>query len=97
MRMTMDSVCKIGFGMDMGSLSSSLPEVSFGKAFDIVNEAIYSRVMNPFWKVQKILGIGKEKIVKENMKLLNTFTSAAIEGRRKEMRENAILYKNKVC
>jgi hypothetical protein len=83
--MTMDSICKVGFGLDIGSLSPSLPDVPFGRAFDAVNEAVYARVMNPFWKLQRALGVGKEKVVLENMKLLNDFTSATIQKRRSEM------------
>ncbi|KAH7446258.1 hypothetical protein KP509_01G048000, partial [Ceratopteris richardii] len=70
MRMTMDSLCKLLFGMDGQNLETRLPEDPFGKAFDNVNDIIITRLVNPFWKIQRALNILISNIIekrKENM------------------------------
>ncbi|CAN8303514.1 unnamed protein product [Cochlearia groenlandica] len=37
MRMTLDSICKVGFGVEIGTLAQDLPENRFAKAFDMAN------------------------------------------------------------
>ncbi|KAH7446262.1 hypothetical protein KP509_01G048400 [Ceratopteris richardii] len=85
MRMTMDSLCKLLFGMDGQNLESRLPEDPFGKAFDNFNDIIITRRVNPFWKIQRALNMGKEKIVNENLEVLNSLISNIIEKRKENM------------
>ncbi|KAH7446249.1 hypothetical protein KP509_01G047100 [Ceratopteris richardii] len=85
MRMTMDSLCKLLFGMDGQNLESRLPEDPFGKAFDNFNDIIITRRVNPFWKIQRALNMGKEKIVNENLEVLISLISNIIEKKKENM------------
>ncbi|KAI5070362.1 hypothetical protein GOP47_0014705 [Adiantum capillus-veneris] len=85
MRMTLDSICKVGFGVHIGSLSPELPDVPFGKAFDKVNEIVITRLFNPFWELKKALNIGNERFLKQEMKVVNSFTTDVIRTRRAEL------------
>ncbi|KAH7446268.1 hypothetical protein KP509_01G049000 [Ceratopteris richardii] len=85
MRMTIDSLCKLLFGMDGQNLESRLPEDPFGKAFDNFNDIIITRRVNPFLKIQRALNMGKEKIVNENLEVLNSLISNIIEKRKENM------------
>ncbi|KAH7446256.1 hypothetical protein KP509_01G047800 [Ceratopteris richardii] len=82
MRMTMDSLCKVLFGMEGEGLKTTLPEDPFGRAFDNVNDIIISRLVNPFWKIQRALNIGKEKLVKDNLAVLNSLIADVVQKRK---------------
>ncbi|KAH7300171.1 hypothetical protein KP509_24G048100 [Ceratopteris richardii] len=88
MRMTLDSICQVGFGVSLGSLSPELPDIPFAKAFDTVNEIITSRFFNAFWRIEKALNIGKEKILKKEVGVLNSFTANIIDQRSLELQGN---------
>jgi len=48
MRYTLDSIFKVGFGVDLNSLEGSNKEgVEFMKAFDEANTLIYCRFVDP--------------------------------------------------
>ncbi|KAI5071574.1 hypothetical protein GOP47_0013825 [Adiantum capillus-veneris] len=85
MRMTLDSICKVGFGVHVAGLSPDLPDVPFGRAFDRVNELTTLRFFNPFWELQKALNIGNERVLKQEVETLNSFTSNVIQKRRAEL------------
>ncbi|KAH7289175.1 hypothetical protein KP509_31G061800 [Ceratopteris richardii] len=86
MRMTLDSICRLGFGVSLGCLSPALPDLPFARAFDTVNEIITTRLFNPFWRFQRALNIGKEKILRQEVHVLNCFTSNIIQQRRLELK-----------
>ncbi|MCO5549969.1 hypothetical protein L7F22_003446 [Adiantum nelumboides] len=85
MRMTLNSICKVGFGVHIGSLSPALPDVPFGTAFDTVNEITAARFFSPFWELKKALDIGTEKVLKQEVEVLNSFTTKVIKTRRLEL------------
>ncbi|MCO5557133.1 hypothetical protein L7F22_010689 [Adiantum nelumboides] len=85
MRMTLDSICKVGFGVHIGSLTPALPDVPFGKAFDRANEIAITRLFNPLWKLKKALNIGNERVMKQEMEVVNSFTTNVIRARRAEL------------
>eukprot|EP00249_Psilotum_nudum_P007004 c20238_g1_i1 orf=614-2218(+) len=85
MRLTLDSICKVGFGIELGILSPHLPEVPFAKAFDSGNEIVTLRFIDPFWKVKRCLGIGYEAALKQSIKIVDDFTYKVIQTRKGEM------------
>ncbi|MCO5549972.1 hypothetical protein L7F22_003449 [Adiantum nelumboides] len=85
MRMTLDSICKVGFGVHIGSLTPALPDVPFGKAFDRANEIAITRLFNPSWKLKKALNLGNERVMKQEMEVVNSFTTNVIKRRRAEL------------
>ncbi|KAH7300153.1 hypothetical protein KP509_24G046800 [Ceratopteris richardii] len=88
MRMTLDSICQVGFGVSLGSLSPEIPDLPFAKAFDKVNEIIVTRFFNAFWQIERALNIGKERTLKQEVGALNSFTANIIDQRRLELQGN---------
>ena len=84
-RLTLDSICKVGFGVEIGTLSPSLPEVPFAKAFDIANEAVTYRFFDPFWPLKRYLDIGFEAKLARSVKVVDDFTYTVIQTRRAEL------------
>lgn len=82
MRMTFDSICEVGFGVEIGSLASSLPDVPFASAFDRSNALCASRYFDPFWKLKKRFNLGSEAKLKEDVRVLDDFTYGIIQKRR---------------
>ncbi|KAJ7541905.1 hypothetical protein O6H91_10G081500 [Diphasiastrum complanatum] len=82
MRTTLDSICELGFGLELGSLSSPLPEVPFANAFDRVAEAIAHRSLDLFWRIRRALRLGYEKGLQDYIRLLDAFTFKVIQQRK---------------
>ncbi|XP_010933916.1 cytochrome P450 704C1 [Elaeis guineensis] len=81
MKSTMDSIFKVGFGMDLDCLQDSYDGSIFTNAFDDSSELIMRRVVNVFWKIMKLLNVGSEAILKERIKVVNDFTYKLIDKR----------------
>lgn len=50
MRMTLDSICKVGFGVEIGTLAPNLPDNQFAKAFDTANIIVTYRSLIHYGK-----------------------------------------------
>ncbi|BBN13831.1 protein MpCYP704K1 [Marchantia polymorpha subsp. ruderalis] len=85
MRMTLDGTCKVGFGVELGCLSPSLPEVPFHSNFDLANELSFHRYIDPFWKVKKFFNKGDEKVLKKCVDAMDEFVYDVINRRRAEL------------
>ncbi|KAJ7195390.1 hypothetical protein O6H91_Y511700 [Diphasiastrum complanatum] len=88
MRLTLDSICKIGFGVDVGCLSPSLPTVPFAAAFDDANVRIIRRYVDFTWKIKRALNVGEEAKLRKCIAVVNSFIYKVIEARRAEMQLN---------
>eukprot|EP01018_Ginkgo_biloba_P002812 Gb_37727 [translate_table: standard] len=88
MRMTFDSICEVGFGVEICSLSPSLPNVPFASAFDSCNSIIASRYGDPLWKFKKLFNIGMEAKLKEDLSVIDGFIYGIIQRRREAMKNN---------
>ncbi|XP_010470937.1 PREDICTED: cytochrome P450 704B1-like [Camelina sativa] len=87
MRMTLDSICKVGFGVEIGTLAPELPENRFAKAFDTANIIVTLRFIDPLWKLKKFLNIGSEALLGKSIKVVNDFTYSVIRRRKAELLE----------
>eukprot|EP01018_Ginkgo_biloba_P016139 Gb_31690 [translate_table: standard] len=87
MKSSLDAICKMAFGVDINSISSSNsgPEASFAKAFDTSNAMLFRRYMDGLWKLKRFLNIGAEATMRKNIKILNDFVYKVIQSRRQEM------------
>ncbi|XP_037419662.1 cytochrome P450 704B1-like [Triticum dicoccoides] len=85
MRMTLDSICKVGFGVEIGTLSPELPENSFAQAFDAANIIVTLRFIDPLWRVKKFLHVGSEALLEQSIKLVDEFTYSVIRRRKAEI------------
>ncbi|KGN61391.1 cytochrome P450 704B1 [Cucumis sativus] len=87
MRMTLDSICKVGFGVEIGSLAPNLPENKFAKAFDTANMIVTLRFIDPLWKIKRFLNLGSEALLDKSIKTIDDFTYSVIATRKKEIQE----------
>ncbi|CAK9186496.1 unnamed protein product [Ilex paraguariensis] len=91
MRCTLDSIFRVGFGVDLNCLEGSSQKGSlFIKAFDDSNALVYWRYVDPFWKLKRFLNIGSEASLKKNIKIIFEFVDELIQTRREqlEMQQN---------
>ena len=87
MRMTLDSICKVGFGVEIGTLSPDLPENSFAQAFDAANIIVTLRFIDPLWRVKRFFHVGSEALLAQSIKLVDEFTYSVIRRRKAEIVE----------
>ncbi|XP_050249857.1 cytochrome P450 704C1-like [Quercus robur] len=83
MRCTLDSIFKVGFGVELNCLEGSSKEgTAFMKAFDDSNALVYWRYVDPFWKLKRFLNIGSEGALKKKIKILDAFVHGVIRTKR---------------
>ncbi|KAG7992759.1 hypothetical protein I3843_02G143400 [Carya illinoinensis] len=84
MRCTLDSIFKVGFGVELNCLEGPSKEgIAFMKAFDDSNALVYWRYVDPFWKLKRFLNVGCEAVLKKNIKIINDFVHEVIRTKRK--------------
>ena len=83
MRIALDTIAKVGFGVELNCLDGSSKEgAEFMKAFDDSNEMIYWRIVDPFWKLKRFLNIGSEAALKKNIRVIDSFVYNVISTKR---------------
>lgn len=87
MRMTLDSICKVGFGVEIGTLAPNLPDNRFAQAFDTANIIVTLRFIDPLWKIKRILNVGSEALLEKSIKMIDDFTYSVIQRRKSEIKE----------
>ena len=87
MRMTLDSICKVGFGVEIGTLAPNLPDNRFAQAFDNANIIVTLRFIDPLWKIKKFLNVGREALLDKSIKVIDDFTYSVIRRRKTEIEE----------
>ncbi|XP_024192623.1 cytochrome P450 704B1 isoform X2 [Rosa chinensis] len=87
MRMTLDSICKVGFGVEIGTLAPDLPDNQFAQAFDTANIIVTYRFIDPLWKIKKFLNWGSEALLDKSMKTIDDFTYSVIRKRKSEIKD----------
>ncbi|CAA3028879.1 cytochrome P450 704B1 [Olea europaea subsp. europaea] len=85
MRMTLDSICKVGFGVEIGTLAPNLPDNLFAKAFDTANIIVTLRFIDPLWRIKKFFNLGSEAILDQSIKTVDDFTYSVIRRRKEEI------------
>lgn len=96
MRMTLDSICKVGFGVEIGTLAPYLPENHFALTFDTANITVTLRFIDPLWKVKKFFNMGSEAILDNSIKIIDDFTYSVIHRRKGEIEAEKIYKMDKV-
>lgn len=87
MKMTLDSICKVGFGVEIGTLNPNSPNNSFAQAFDTANIIVTLRFIDPLWKIKKILNLGSEAQLDKSIKIIDDFTYSVIRRRKAEIED----------
>jgi len=85
MRFTLDGICKVGLGVEVGTLSPSLPAVPFATHLDNANEAVMYRFFDPLWRLKQQLNVGYEAVLAHSVKVVDDFTYNVIRTRRAEL------------
>ena len=84
MRCALDSIFKVGFGVELNCLEGSSKEGSaFIKAFDESNALVYWRYVDPFWKLKRFFNLGSEASLRKNIKVIDDFVHQLIRSKRK--------------
>ncbi|KAL1559876.1 alkane hydroxylase MAH1-like [Salvia divinorum] len=85
-RFTFDSICKLVLDYDPRSLSVEMPNVACEKAFNDVADALLYRHILPegVWRLQKRLGIGREKKLKEASRAFDDFIYPCVDRAEEE-------------
>ncbi|KAK4477745.1 hypothetical protein RD792_017006 [Penstemon davidsonii] len=80
-RLAFDNICKLVLDYDPSSLCIDLPYIPSEKAFNDTMDAMFYRYVLPerIWKLQKWLGIGKEKKLTEAWKAFDEFIYPLID------------------
>ncbi|KAH0456849.1 hypothetical protein IEQ34_014756 [Dendrobium chrysotoxum] len=85
MSSTMDSIFKIGFGVDLMNLDGSIDGIKFTKAFDNASVYIVSRYVDVFWKFKRFFNIGYEAQLKKDINVINDFIYNLIRAKKENM------------
>jgi len=81
MKSTMDSIFKVGFGVELNSLKGSEEGTRFSKAFDNSSVLIILRYVDPFWKIKRHLNIGSEAELRSHIKIVDEFVYKLIDNK----------------
>jgi len=83
MKCTLDSIFKVGFGVELNCLEKSSKEANiFMEAFNDSNAFVFKRYLDPFWKLKRVLNFGSEAALKKNIKIIDDFVHSLIKTRR---------------
>ena len=77
---TLDTFSEIALGHNIDSLNQ---KSSFSDAFDRAQFLINRRFTTPWWRIEKILGIGKERELHQSVQLLSQFVKQIVVNKRK--------------
>lgn len=86
-RFTFDITCRISLGKDPESLDPAFPISRLANAFDAASQIIAARGSVPVsaaWKIKRALNLGKEKQLKEEIKLVHESIMEIIHNRKNE-------------
>ncbi|KAL9672128.1 hypothetical protein QQ045_028376 [Rhodiola kirilowii] len=87
MRCTLDSIFKVGFGVDLNCLEESNKQsTAFSIAFDELNALVYWRYVDPFWKIKRSLNIGSESLIKKDIRVIDDFVYGVIRAKREQLK-----------
>ncbi|CAN6823849.1 unnamed protein product [Brassica oleracea] len=86
MRCTLDSIFKVGFGVELKCLDGFSKEgEGFMEAFDEGNDATSLRFIDPLWKLKRFLNIGSQARLKKSVATIDKFVYRLITTKRKEL------------
>lgn len=87
MKSTLDSIFRVGFGVELDSMSGSNEEgTKFGIALDDASAMTLYRYVDIFWKIKKSLNIGSEAVLKRSVKVVDDFVYKLIQRKTEQMK-----------
>eukprot|EP01064_Diplonema_japonicum_P017894 TRINITY_DN2633_c0_g1_i3.p1 TRINITY_DN2633_c0_g1~~TRINITY_DN2633_c0_g1_i3.p1 ORF type:complete len:488 (+),score=137.38 TRINITY_DN2633_c0_g1_i3:233-1696(+) len=90
---TFDSINEIAFGRFVASLEGDEEALKFQNAFDSAQRVINLRFVNPFWNLQRKLGLGPEKELNTHLQFIDTILDKVLTEKlaNKEVIENDLV------
>ncbi|KAJ4811899.1 Cytochrome P450 family protein [Rhynchospora pubera] len=85
MKSGLDSIFKVGFGVELGVLSGLEEGKAFSNAFDEASCQILYRYFDVFWKFKRYLNVGSEANMKKNIQLIDDFVYGVISRKTKQL------------
>ncbi|XP_008790365.1 cytochrome P450 94A1-like [Phoenix dactylifera] len=86
-RLAFDNVCKVAFNEDPGRLAGDTDQGrEFANAFEEATNLVVQRYRHPFlfsWKLQRFLGIGSEKLLKEKIATVHRFAMRVVRAKKR--------------
>ncbi|KAI3959346.1 hypothetical protein MKW98_018936 [Papaver atlanticum] len=93
-QMILDSICKVGFEVEIGSLAHELPNHRFAKACDDATSTVTYRFINPLWRLKKFFNVGSEALFVQSIQVIDEFTYSLINIRKAELQGAKATYNN---
>ncbi|KAG6495100.1 hypothetical protein ZIOFF_042891 [Zingiber officinale] len=88
MRSTMDSIFKIGFDVELDTLSGLSKEgMAFARAFDEAGDLVLWRYADPSWMIKKLLNVGSEATLKKDIQIIDEFIYKLISNKKELLSE----------
>ncbi|KAL6008020.1 hypothetical protein ACLOJK_033526 [Asimina triloba] len=87
----MDSIFKVGFGIELDTLNGSNEEgLRFGEAFDDPNALIFLPYYDPLWKIMRFFNLGSEAMLKKRKKIhaVDEFVYKLISNKKEQFSRN---------
>ncbi|XP_042503471.1 cytochrome P450 704C1-like [Macadamia integrifolia] len=81
MKSTLDSIFKVGFGVELDSMGGSTEGAKFANAFDDSSALTLWRYVDILWPIKKFLNIGSEAALRKNIKVIDSFMYKLISKR----------------
>ena len=89
LKSTLDSIFKVGFGVELDSMSGTNIEGNeFTAAFHDSSAAVLYRYVDAFWKIKKFLNIGSEAEIKRSVKIVDDYVYKLINNKIEKMRSS---------
>ena len=92
-RYTLESFAEIAFGERPGLLDDNMKSLQWAAAYDIVQNISTARFSSPIWELKKLLQIGNEKVLSDNIKLINEYASSVIAKRKQHNNNKQLIDK----
>ncbi|KAL5543926.1 hypothetical protein UlMin_007710 [Ulmus minor] len=91
-RFAFDTICMVALGWDPCCLDMSRPVPGLVRAFETAAKISAKRGSEPVflvWKLKRLIGIGSERILEKEVKLIHGYVSEIVKNKRKKL-ENVI-------
>ncbi|KAL6004725.1 hypothetical protein ACLOJK_005280 [Asimina triloba] len=86
MKCTLDSIFKVGFGVDLNCLDgTSKAGNEFIKAFDDSSALVSWRYVDFLWKIKRFLNLGSKAVLRKNIKAIDGFVYGVIREKRRKL------------